>query len=80
MSVGKLSQSRCHVWPEFVAEIASVDSHLNGARLDHGETNQYNSALLTILLELLKEEEPDLYSPALKRIEARRKGSRLDRS
>ena len=80
MSVGKLNQSPCHVWPEFAAKIASVDTHLNGARLDHVETNQYNSALLTILLEHLKEEEPDLYSPALKRIEARRKGSRIDRS
>jgi hypothetical protein len=80
MSVGKLNQSQCHVWPEFAAEIASVDTHLNGTKLDHVETNQYNSALLTILLKLLKKEEPDLYSPALKRIETRRKCSRIDRS
>ena len=79
MSVEKLNQSWCQIGPDSTNALVSVNTHLNGPGLDHGEANQYKSALLTILLEHLKEKEPDLYSPTLMRIEARRKGSRHKR-
>jgi len=40
------------------------------------ENNPDSSALVTTLLELLKEKEPELCSPALRRLEALRKRRR----
>jgi hypothetical protein len=76
MAIKKVKQSQRENHPDNLVSPSTENIHLNRLRLGHGGNNLDNSALLTTLLELLKEKESALFSPALMRLEARRKGSR----
>jgi hypothetical protein len=72
MDIANLNQPQRKNESNTSAQIATIDNHIDGPGLDHEENKIDKSALLTNMLELLKEKEPELCSPALKRLEERR--------
>ena len=72
MDIANLKQPQWENESNTSTLLATIDNHLDGLRLGHEENKGDKSALLTNMLELLKKKEPELCSPALKRLEERR--------